>query len=105
MDRLIDKVADRHRRRGRYRRRHGACAGREGAAVLVVDIDPAAAERTVGAIEDAGGKAMAFQADLSDEAQVVATIAATMAHFDRLHVLHNNAALDRLGVPRPATRR
>ena len=66
---------------------------RAGASVLVVDIDEAAAERVRTGIVEAGGRAEAFRADLSDEAQVVATIAAAMASFGRLDVLHNNAAL------------
>ena len=36
---------------------------------------------------------MAFRADLSDEAQVVATIGAAMSNFGGLHILHNNAVL------------
>ena len=93
MDRLIDKVAIVTGGGGGIGGATARALAREGASVVVVDIDPAAAERTVGAVEEEGGQAMAFQADLSDEAQVVATIAATMARFDRLHVLHNNAAL------------
>src|ERR1700734_2599338 len=66
---------------------------REGASVVVVDIDLSAAERGTEGIAAAGGKAVAFQAGLSDEGQVVATIAATTSRFGRLDVLHNNAAL------------
>ena len=66
---------------------------RAGASVLVVDIDQEAAERVRTGIVDAGGRAEAFRADLSDEAQVMATIAAAMTSFGRLDVLHNNAAL------------
>ncbi len=61
--------------------------------VLVVDIDQAAAERVTEGIVGAGGQADAFQADLSDEDQVVATIGAATSRFGRLDVLHNNAAL------------
>jgi len=66
---------------------------REGASVLVVDIDEAAAERVVLDIDRAGGTAAAYTADLSEEGHVVAAIAAAMARFGRLDVLHNNAAL------------
>ena len=34
-----------------------------------------------------------FEADLSDEAQVIATIGAATSNFGGLHILHNNAAL------------
>jgi len=43
--------------------------------------------------EQAGGTAAAWRADLSEEGDVVAAIAAAMARFERLDVLHNNAAL------------
>jgi len=65
----------------------------EGASVLVVDIDEEAAARVVLGIEQAGDSAAAFRADLSDESDVVATIAAATAAFGRLDVVHNNAAL------------
>jgi len=66
---------------------------REGAFVLVVDIDEAAAARVALDIEQAGGWAAAYRADLSEEADVVAAIAAAVTQFGRLDVLHNNAAL------------
>jgi NAD(P)-dependent dehydrogenase (short-subunit alcohol dehydrogenase family) len=66
---------------------------REGAAVLVVDINEAAASAVVGAIEDAGGTAASFEADLSAEDQVIATVGAAASRFGRLDIVHNNAAL------------
>jgi NAD(P)-dependent dehydrogenase (short-subunit alcohol dehydrogenase family) len=66
---------------------------REGAAVVVVDIDAGAAERTVQGIEESGGAALVVAADLSEEVEVIGTIEATVARFGRLDVLHNNAAL------------
>ena len=60
---------------------------------MVVDIDAAAAERVTAAIRGAGAEAAAFQADLSDESQVIAAIDAVTSRFGRLDVLHNNAAL------------
>jgi NAD(P)-dependent dehydrogenase (short-subunit alcohol dehydrogenase family) len=66
---------------------------REGAAVLVVDIDQGAAESVASGISGAGGDAAAFRADLSDESQVVAVLDEASSRFGRLDVLHNNAAL------------
>jgi NAD(P)-dependent dehydrogenase (short-subunit alcohol dehydrogenase family) len=66
---------------------------REGAAVLVVDIDEAAAVLVSDGIETFGGKAAAFRADLSDEAEATAAVAEANRRFGRLDVLHNNAAL------------
>jgi NAD(P)-dependent dehydrogenase (short-subunit alcohol dehydrogenase family) len=66
---------------------------REGASVVVVDIDEAAAARTQEEITKAGKRAAAFGADLSLEPQVAATVSETMATFGRIDILHNNAAL------------
>ena len=66
---------------------------REGATVLVVDIDEGTAAEVVERIRTAGGDAAAWRADLSDEAQVVAVVEDTISRLGRLDVLHNNAAL------------
>src|ERR1019366_6098432 len=66
---------------------------REGASVVIVDIDGARAEELAQAVNTADGDAVSVSADLADEAEVVATVAATMARYGRLDVLHNNAAL------------
>jgi len=93
MERLIDKVAIVTGGGGGIGGATARALAREGASVLVVDINLTAAEHVAGGIRAAGGNALAHQADLSDEAQVVATIAAATSHFGGLHVLHNNAAL------------
>jgi NAD(P)-dependent dehydrogenase (short-subunit alcohol dehydrogenase family) len=72
-----------------------ACArrlSREGATVVVADLDRAGAERVAGEINAAGGAAWARHFDLGDEASIVALIAATKARFGKLEILHNNAA-------------
>jgi NAD(P)-dependent dehydrogenase (short-subunit alcohol dehydrogenase family) len=66
---------------------------REGASVAVVDIDGDRAAKVVVSIVEAGGTAISLQADLSEEAEVVTTVEATVAQLGRLDVLHNNAAL------------
>jgi NAD(P)-dependent dehydrogenase (short-subunit alcohol dehydrogenase family) len=66
---------------------------REGAAVLVVDINEQAASEVADRIRSDGGKATAFRADLSEEDEVVGVIGAATKEFGRLDVLHNNAAL------------
>lgn len=63
-----------------------------GATVTVTDLDADAAERSAAAVRDAGGDALAVAADVADEAQVAAVVAATVDRFGRLDVLHNNAA-------------
>jgi NAD(P)-dependent dehydrogenase (short-subunit alcohol dehydrogenase family) len=93
MERLVDRVAIVTGGGGGIGGATAQALAREGASVVVVDIDEPAAERVVGEIEEAGGRAMAVRADLSDEPQVISAIAATTARFGRLDVLHNNAAL------------
>jgi meso-butanediol dehydrogenase/(S,S)-butanediol dehydrogenase/diacetyl reductase len=63
----------------------------EGAAVVVVDIVGEKAEEVV---REAGGKAIAFRADVSVAADVAAMRAAAEASFEHLDVLVNNAAID-----------
>ena len=61
---------------------------REGARVVVADINLAAAEETA---HLAGHGAIAIKTDVSDETSISAAIAATEEKFGRLDVLHNNA--------------
>lgn len=72
-----------------------ACArmlAAQGASVVVADINLAGAERVAGDIAAAGGTAMAHGVDLGDESSIAALVAAVMARFGRIDVLHNNAA-------------
>ncbi len=50
-----------------------------------------AAEETVGEIEKAGGRAIAVQADVTDEEQVGSLVAKTCEHFGKLDILVANA--------------
>ncbi|MGH9097055.1 MAG: SDR family NAD(P)-dependent oxidoreductase [Acidimicrobiales bacterium] len=93
MERLIDRVAMVTGGGGGIGGATARALAREGASVVVADIDGAAAERVVAEITEAGGRAFAFQADLSKETEVVSTIDAATSRFGRLDVLHNNAAL------------
>ena len=63
---------------------------REGAEVLVVDRDLAAAEDTVRAIEAEGGRASAFEADATRESDCEAAIGACVERYGKIDVLHNN---------------
>jgi len=72
-----------------------ACAkmlARQGASVVVADINIAGAERVAGEIAAAGGTAMAHGVDLGDEASIATLVAAAITRFGRIDVLHNNAA-------------
>jgi NAD(P)-dependent dehydrogenase (short-subunit alcohol dehydrogenase family) len=60
-----------------------------GARVVLADIALARAEELAAGLPDA----IAVQLDLADEASTQAMVAQTIAHFGRLDILHNNAAL------------
>lgn len=63
----------------------------DGYAVAVVDLRLEAAEAVALAIRDAGGKASAYAADVSDVEAVAAMAKAVSARFGSVHVLVNNA--------------
>jgi len=65
---------------------------REGATVALADIDLAAAQRQAALIEAEGGRAIALQVDLGDEASVIAMVEAAALQLGGLDILHNNAA-------------
>jgi NAD(P)-dependent dehydrogenase (short-subunit alcohol dehydrogenase family) len=64
----------------------------EGSALAVVDLNAERAERVVGAIEDAGGRARPYVVDVTDEAAVERLVASVVADFGRVDVLVNNVA-------------
>ena len=66
---------------------------REGAAVAVVDIDGSRARQVALDIAATGGIALAVQADVAEEAEVVRAVRTTVGEFGQLDILHNNAAL------------
>lgn len=70
-------------------------AVREGAAVVVGDISKAGAVETVGMITDAGGRGLAVEVDVTDEAQVEALVATADEAFGGLDGAFNNAGVAR----------
>lgn len=64
---------------------------REGAAVVVADVDRDGAARTVGAIDEAGGRAALVRADVTDLADVGRMIETAEGTFGGLDVLVNSA--------------
>ncbi len=64
---------------------------REGAKVVLGDIDDAGGAETVKLVEQAGGEAVFSHCDISQEADVEALIAAGVAAFGRIDCAHNNA--------------
>jgi NAD(P)-dependent dehydrogenase (short-subunit alcohol dehydrogenase family) len=76
-----------------------ALFAREGARVLCVDHRAEAAAETAAIIAAEGGAALAHAADVTDSAQVEAAVAACVARWGRLDVLHNNVGILALGGP------
>jgi NAD(P)-dependent dehydrogenase (short-subunit alcohol dehydrogenase family) len=66
---------------------------RAGARVLVVDRELALARQTVKMITAEGGEAVAFAADVSDEGECRAMVAAALGQFGRLDFLDNNVGI------------
>jgi NAD(P)-dependent dehydrogenase (short-subunit alcohol dehydrogenase family) len=79
--------------------RHGighACSlalARDGAAIVVADMDLAHAEETVADIVAAGGQAIACAADVRAEADIADAVAEAGARFGGLDILVNNVGL------------
>lgn len=67
-------------------------AGR-GARVVVADIVPEAAAKTVEMIRASGGEALAIVADVASAESVQNLVAETLRAFSQVHVLVNNAAI------------
>ena len=66
---------------------------REGARVVVADVQEPALQETVDRIAGAGGEATAVPADVTDEAQVQALVEAALDRYGRLDCAHNNAGI------------
>jgi NAD(P)-dependent dehydrogenase (short-subunit alcohol dehydrogenase family) len=66
---------------------------REGARVVIADIDSEGAQAVADSIVEEGGQAIAVPVDVGEESQIISMIGATMQAFGALHVLHNNAAI------------
>ncbi len=73
-----------------------ACAARfarEGARVMIADIDETAGAEAASVIQDAGGNAQFVACDVSDRLDVHNLVAATLEAHERIDVLINNAAV------------
>jgi NAD(P)-dependent dehydrogenase (short-subunit alcohol dehydrogenase family) len=66
---------------------------REGASVVCVDRNLASAEETVKMIRTEGGRATAFEADITREEDCHAFAQAALAAYGRIDVLHNNVGI------------
>jgi NAD(P)-dependent dehydrogenase (short-subunit alcohol dehydrogenase family) len=70
---------------------------REGAHVVVADVDDRGAKATVAEILKSGGQAVAEHVDVTDEGETVALTARVVKRLKRIEVLFNNAGVSGVG--------
>lgn len=66
---------------------------REGARVVVSDVDEAGGQETAELVRKAGGDASFVSADVAQESEVAALVAEAIARYGRLDCAHNNAGV------------
>src|SRR5207247_8538292 len=66
---------------------------REGARVVVADINLAGAAETVRQIEAGGGRALSLETDVADPASGQRLLTQTLRAYSAVHKLFNNAAI------------
>ena len=66
---------------------------KEGAAVVIADIDADAGERVAAEIRDGGGRAISVPTDITDRSQVDHMVALTVASFGALDIMVNNSGV------------
>lgn len=66
---------------------------RQGAAVVVADLDLDGAKESAEIIQREGGDALAVQVDVSDRESTLELAAQVRTHYGRAHILVNNAAM------------
>jgi len=69
---------------------------REGASIVIADLDLAAAEKVTEEIVTAGGKALAVQTDVTDREAVKGVVSAAVKEFGGLDILVNNAGVGKI---------
>jgi 2-keto-3-deoxy-L-fuconate dehydrogenase len=70
----------------------------QGAEIIALDLDEAAAGNTVAAVGQAGGRASALRCDVSEAADVDAVFARIAAAHPRVDILVNNAGIAHIGT-------
>ena len=76
-----------------------ALFAREGAEVLCADINLAAAQETAEIITGEGNRAIAFECNVTDSAQVKSMIETCKKEFGAVDILHNNVGILGMGGP------
>jgi NAD(P)-dependent dehydrogenase (short-subunit alcohol dehydrogenase family) len=71
---------------------------REGARLVIADLDEAGGHETLGAIKDAGGDALFVTADISQPATAETLVAKAVSAYGRLDCAFNNAGIEGIGA-------
>jgi len=71
----------------------------EGATVIAVDRNLAAAQQTQAIVKDNGGTCLAFAADVTRSEDIRRVVDAVVANYGRVDVLHNNVGTTIMGGP------
>jgi 3(or 17)beta-hydroxysteroid dehydrogenase len=93
MDRVKDKVAIITGGAGGLGKAQALLLAKEGAKVVVTDLDEAQGKSAAEEIKGHGGEAMFIQHDVSSEAQWKSVISETVEQFGKLDILVNNAGV------------
>ncbi len=72
---------------------------RDGAKIVVADIDTAGGAETVQLIREAGGMACFAETDVANSASVQAMVNTAISEYGRLNFAHNNAGIVGAGAP------
>jgi NAD(P)-dependent dehydrogenase (short-subunit alcohol dehydrogenase family) len=75
-----------------------------GASVAMADWSEEAVSAAAGQLASHGHKTLAIRCDVSDDAQVEAMVARTVAHFGRLDAAYNNAGVQNLLAEKQPTK-
>jgi NAD(P)-dependent dehydrogenase (short-subunit alcohol dehydrogenase family) len=67
---------------------------REGARVMLVDLDVESAQATEGMILEEGGHCFSFRADVSDAGDCRRVVEECLARYGRVDILHNNVGIE-----------
>lgn len=72
---------------------------REGAAVIIGDVNSETGEETVAEIVRAGGRAVYQRCDMAEESEVAALVQTAESQFGKLDILFNNAGIEQPLTP------